>query len=114
MEKQLEFGFAALTGAVRIFEPAERRVIVTPDESTTDGTNLSLDSLFRSQPYGNDLPYQGDGYGWHDGQLIDLGTCRRCKKGTVYRVVISAESKENMAELNGKCPDVFLRCTYCN
>lgn len=98
MEMQLEFGFSPLFDDVRIFESAQRRVVVTPDECLIGETSLS---------------YQGDGYGWHDGELIDLGTCRRCKKGVVYRIVISEESKLNMSVLNGKCPDAFLRCTYC-
>lgn len=110
---QIEFGFKALSDDIRIFEPAERRVVVTPDECLIGETSLPSNEHFSSRFYRDDLPYQGDGYGWHDGELVDLGVCRKCKKGTVYRIVISEESKENMAVFNGKCPDAFLRCTYC-
>lgn len=68
MEKQLEFGFGALTGKVWITEPAERRVIVTPDESPVERTTYPE----KSNSHAGDDSY--------------LGVCRRCKKGDVYLI----------------------------
>lgn len=50
---------------------AERRVVVTPDESATDGTNAAESA--------------------DDGSL---GLCRRCGKGTAYLIRFSDGSTE--------------------
>lgn len=123
MEKQLEFGFGALSGKVWISEPAERRVVVTPDESLmgeTQQPEKANSYAAGAGEYGKVVPFGGlmgeVGLGPNllshvpllddvyygprrhgvSGVVLSLGVCRRCGKGEVFQIR----------------PDSN-RCTYC-
>jgi hypothetical protein len=98
---QIEFRFNVLSDDIRIFEPAECRVVVTPDESLLEETHLiecsNTDVVLGAGKYADGTVYGSYSNG---ANTTDLGLCRRCKKGNVYKFL----SKDGLG---------ILRCTYC-
>ncbi|MCG7218221.1 hypothetical protein MF069_36595 [Paenibacillus mucilaginosus] len=90
-----------------------RRDTVSPYESPIYGKNDAKPS-----PKALDLGLPAD-YLDRPDLCSDLGICRRCKTGTVYKIELSAESKERLKRVvknNGTLGGddrTTVRCTHC-
>lgn len=116
---QAEFNFGLLDGRYEGVRVAERRVIVTPDESTTGGTHAVLKA---PESLGEASNFRADESPMSctkispdcDGYLEHVGTCRLCKKGEVYLIHFGYLSSFRVLDLGGVAlPVSELRCTYC-
>lgn len=89
---QLEMNFNVLNGEDLGFKVAERRVVVTPDESLTDETQPP-----KKTPLEVYEPVKS---------ADSLGFCRRCRKGELYLYTYTKGKNDLPGE-------TAVRCTYC-